>query len=240
MAEHEQGAQIGAEVAPLDRTEFDYFLGWAQRLGMVGHWPVFACEVHAAVVIALGFAELTPDCDDAEARRIGDQQRRLAALLLDARTNHHPRVAWDAFREAVWEGCQRLTADPRLSRGLGRSGATAMAFDDEPDTPSIPRRVLPWLDRVQFELAIVEVAGRLHDIDPTRLGGDLEARLNGAFALDAVWVDRDFRSEEARIEEQQRRVGHLVALAQSQFDPTTQWEELREFLWAGRREISVL
>ena len=71
MGEHEQGSQIGVEVAPLDRTEFDYFMGWAQRLGMVDHWPVFACEVHAAVVVALGFAELTPDFDDSEARRIG-------------------------------------------------------------------------------------------------------------------------------------------------------------------------
>ena len=48
MAEHEQGAQIGVEVAALDRTEFDYFMGRAQRLGMVDHWPVPACEVHAA------------------------------------------------------------------------------------------------------------------------------------------------------------------------------------------------
>jgi hypothetical protein len=239
MAEHEQGAQIGVEVAPLDRTEFDYFMGWAQRLGMVDHWPVFACEVHAAVVVALGFAEFTSDCDDVEARRIGGQQRRLAALLLDARSNHHPRVAWDAFRDALWDGCQALAADPMLNRGMGWSWATGMPADNGPDGPGIPRRVLPWFERVQFELAIAEVASASRHADPAQLGHDLEVRLIGGLALDAVWMDRDRHAEEARIEEQQRRVGRLVAIAQSQFDPTNQWEELREFLWAGRREISL-
>ena len=197
MAEHEQGMQIGAEVAPLDRTEFDYFLGWAQRLGMVDHWPVFACEVHAAVVIALGFAELTPDCDDAEARRIGEQQRRVAALLLDARSKHHPRIAWDAFHETVWEGCQRLTSDPTLGCGLGRSWAADLPPVNEPDGPGIPTRVLPWFERVQFELASADVASGPPHADPTQLGHDLEVRLIGALALDAVWIDRDLHSEDS-------------------------------------------
>ena len=237
MGEHEQGSQIGVEVAPLDRTEFDYFMGWAQRLGMVDHWPVFACEVHAAVVVAFGFAELTPDLDDSEARRIGDQQRRLAALLLDARRDHHPRVAWDAFRDAVWEGCKRLAADPTLGRWLGPSWAAGLPPDNEPDGPGIPMRVFPWFERVQFERALAEVAsGPRHD-DPAQLGHDLEVRLIGALALDAVWIDRDTRAETARIEEQRCRVNRLVASVQSRFDPTTRWEELREALWAGRRQL---
>jgi hypothetical protein len=239
MAEHEQGAQIGVEVAPLDRTEFDYFMSWAQRLGMSGHWSVFACEVHAAVVIALGFAELTPDCDDAEARRIGDQQRRLAAVLLDARSKHHPRVTWDAFRDAVWEGCQRLAVEPTIGRRLGLSWATDMPPDSEPDGPGIPIRVLPWFERLQFELAIAEVAGGPHRADPVQLGQDLEVWLIGALALDAVWVDRDLHAEAARIEKQRRRVGRLVRRAQSRFDPHTHWEELREALWAGRHQLSL-
>ena len=239
MAEQAHGQQVNGEAARLDRAEFDYFARWAQRLGMVDHWPVFACEVHAAVIVALGFAELTPDFDDAEARRIGEQQRRLTALLLDARSKHHPRVAWDAFRETVWEGCQGLAADPTLGRGLGRSWATDLPPDNEPDGPGIPRRVLPWFERVQFELAIAEVASGPHHADPAQLGHDLEVRLCGALALDAVWIDRDRHSESARIEEQQRRVNRLVTSVQSRFDPTTQWEELRESLWAGRSQLSL-
>jgi hypothetical protein len=77
MAHADAGRGQAVVLPRLDRAEFDYYLGWAHRLGMIGHWPVFESELHAAATVALGLDETPAELDHVQAARIGNVHRRL-------------------------------------------------------------------------------------------------------------------------------------------------------------------
>jgi hypothetical protein len=113
----------------LDRAEFDYYLGWAHRLGMVDHWPVFECELHAAVTVAVGLDEIPDALDHVQAARIGDVHRRLSLQLLEAQSTFDPATSWKDFLERLWSGCQQLACDLPVNGGRLTGPARARPAD---------------------------------------------------------------------------------------------------------------
>jgi hypothetical protein len=67
MAHEGAGRRPAVGLPRLDRDEFDYHLGWARRLGMIDHRPVFECELHAAVTVAFGLDQIPVELDDVQA-----------------------------------------------------------------------------------------------------------------------------------------------------------------------------
>jgi hypothetical protein len=233
---HERAGRRQVVVLPrLDRAEFDYYLGWAHRLGMIGHWPVFECELHAAVTVALGLDQIPADLDDVQATRIGDVHRRLSLHLLEAQSTFDPATAWEDFLERLWSGCQQLACD----RPVGSGSLTTHLERDPPmlddhHAPGIPLRLVPWLERMQFHRSVTD-AYREQRPDAWPLFRDtLYQALSAAFGLDCTWANRDPTSENARIDRQHRRLALLLDHARERFDPAVHWEEFREIAWAGR------
>jgi hypothetical protein len=219
----------------LDRDEFTYYLGWAHRLGMIGHWPVFECELHAAVTVALGLDEIPVELDDVQAAQIGDVHRRLSLQLLEAQSSFDPATSWKDFLERLWTGCQQLARDLPVDSG---SLTTRLERDpprlDDHHEPGIPLRLLPWLERMQFHRSVTD-AYRERRPDAWPLFRDtLHQTLSAALGLHGTWANRNPTSENARVDRQHRRLAQLLDHARERFDPAAHWEEFREILWAGR------
>jgi hypothetical protein len=235
MANADAGRRQAVGLPRLDRDEFDYYLGWAHRLRMIDHWPVFECELHAAVTVALGLDQIPAELDDHQAAWIGDVHRRLSLQLAEAQSAFGPATRWNDFLERLWSGCQQLARD--LQAGGGR--LTAPLERDPPmlddhHEPGIPLRLVPWFERMQFQRSVTDAYREQRpDAWPLFREG-LHRALSAAFGLDCTWANRDPTSEAARIDRQHRRLALLLDHACDRFDPTVAWEEFREIVWAGR------
>jgi hypothetical protein len=62
---------------------FDFFLSWARKMGMLGCWQVFACELHAALMFAFQLDELADGHDQRDAIRAVAKRYRKAAQLIE-------------------------------------------------------------------------------------------------------------------------------------------------------------
>jgi hypothetical protein len=233
---HERAGRPQAVVLPLlDRDEFDYYLGWAHRLGMIDHWPVFECELHAAVTVALGLDQIPAELDDVQAARIGEVHRRLSLQLLEAQSTCDPATRWGDFLERLWSGCQQLDRD----RPAGGGRLTARLERDPPmlddhHEPGIPLRLVPWLERMQFQRSVTDAYREQRpDAWPSFRDASYQA-LSSALGLHCTWANRDPNSEAARVDKQHRRLAQLLDHARERFDPAAHWEEFREIIWAGR------
>jgi hypothetical protein len=233
---HAAASRRQAVVLPrLDRDEFTYYLGWAHRLGMIGHWPVFEYELHAALTVALGLDEIPAELDDDQAARIGDVHRRLSLQLLEAQSTLDPATSWQDFLERLWSGCQQLACDLPVDSGklTARLERDPPPLDDHHE-PGIPLRLLPWLERMQFQQSVTDTY-REQRPDAWPLFRDaLYQALSAALGLDCTWANRDTTSENARVDRQHRRLAQLLDHARERFDPAAHWEEFREIVWAGR------
>ncbi len=223
------------ELPRLDRTEFDYYLGWAHRLGMVDHWPVFECELHAAATVALGLHQIPTDLDDVQAAWIGEVHRRLSLQLLAAQSACDPTTRWADFLERLWSGFPQLAFD----LPVGSGGLTALLESDPPllddhDEPGIPLRLLPWLDRMQFQRSLTDAYREQRPDTWSSFRAELHRDLAAALGLNGTWANRDPSSKDLRIDGQHPRLAQLLDHARDRFDPAVQWEEFREIVWAGR------
>ena len=235
MAAGHISRQQVVELPRLDRVEFDYYLGWAHRLGMVDHWPVFECELHAALTVALGWHETPADLDDTQARWVGGVHRRLSLQLLGAQSLFDPTTRWDNFLEQLWSECRQTVLDPPAgSRGIAALLEMDPPMLDDHDEPGIPLRILPWLERMQFQRSVTDTYREHRPDDWPRFRDALYCALSAAFGLNGSLGDRDPSAEAARVDSQHRRLGKLLDQARERFDPAMQWEEFREIVWTGR------
>jgi hypothetical protein len=235
MAHADAGRRPAVVLPWLDRDEFGYYLGWVHRLGMVSHWPVFECELHAAVTVALGLDELPAELDDVQAARIGDVHRRLSLQLLEAQSTFDPAASWKDFVERLWSGCQQLTRDlpvdsGRLTAPLERDPPML----DDHHEPGIPLRLLPWLERMQFQRSVTDAYREQRPDAWPQFYDALYQALSAALGLRCTWANRDPTSEDARVDRQHRRLTQLLDHARERFDPAVHWEEFREIVWAAR------
>ncbi len=235
MADDGAGGQQVVELPRLDRAEFDYYLGWAHRLGMVDHWPVFECELHAATTVALGLHEIPADLEDVQATWIGDGHRRLSLLLLEAQAACDPATRWADFLERLWSGCRQLAFDLPVGAGgiVARLERDPPTLDDH-EEPGIPLRLLPWLDRVQFQRSVTDTYREQRPDHWPQFRDALCRALSAAFGLNSSRADRDSSCEVTRSGSQLRRLAQLLDQARERFDPAVQWEEFREIVWASR------
>jgi hypothetical protein len=235
MAAADAGRPKDVVLPRLDRDEFDYCLGWAHRLGMSDNWPVFECELHAAATVALGLDEIPTDLDDVQAAWVGDVHRQLLLQLAEARSTFDPATSWKDFLERLWCGCQQLDRD--LPVGSGRL-AVRLERDppmlDDHHEPGIPLRLLPWLERMQFQRSVTDAYREQRPDAWPAFRHALQRALLATFGVHCTWANRDPSSEAARVDRQHRRLALLLDHAHERFDPVTHWEEFREIIWAGR------
>ena len=235
MADDDAGRRQVVALPRLDRTEFDYYLGWAHRLGMIDHWPVFECELHAAITVAFGLHEIPTDLDDTQATWIGDVHRRLSLLLLETKTARDPATRWDDFLERLWSDCQTSAFDPTV-----RGGRIVVHVEHDPpilddhQEPGIPLRLLPWLDRMEFQRSITDTYRQQRPDHWPPFRAALCHTLSAAFGLNGTRADHDPSFEATRIDSQHRQLTQRLDQARERFDPAVQWEEFRETIWAGR------
>ena len=203
---------------------------------MVDHWPVFECELHAALTVALGLHAIPADLDDAQAMRVGDVHRRLSLQLLDAQSLFDPATRWDGFLERLWSDCWQIVIDPPVrSRGIAALLESDPPMLDDHDEPGIPLRLMPWLERMQFQRSATETYREHRPDDWPSFRDALSNALSAAFGLNCSWANRESSSEDARLDGHRRRLlAQLLDDARERFDPAVQWEEFREVVWAGR------
>jgi hypothetical protein len=235
MAHADAGRRQAVVLPQLDRDEFDYYLDWAHRLGMIYHWPVFECELHAAATVALGLHEIPADLDDVQAAWVGDVHRRLSLQLLEAQSTFDPATSWEDFLERLWSGCQQLAYDPPTDSGrLTASLEREPPMLDDHDEPGIPLRLVPWLERMQFQRSVTDTYRAQRPDDWPLFHDALYQALSAEFGLDCTWANRDPRSEDTRLDDHHRRLTQLLDQARRRFDPAAHWEEFREIVWGGR------
>jgi hypothetical protein len=235
MPDADGGHRQLVELPRLDRAEFAYYLGWAHRLGMVDHWPVFECELHAAVTVALGLHDIPTDLDDVQASWVADVHRWLSLQLLDAQTACDPATRWEDFLERLWSGCRQLAIDlPVGAHGIVARLERDLPTLDDHGEPGIPLRLLPWLERVQFQRSVTDTYRDQRPDDWPSFRYALCRTLPGAFGLNGSWADRGSSGEVARIDGRQQHLAQRLDQARERFDPAAHWEEFREIVWAGR------
>jgi hypothetical protein len=235
MAQEGAGRRQAVVLPRLDRDEFDYHLGWAHRLGMIGRWPVFECELHAAVTVALGLDEIPAELDDVQAVWVGRVHRRLSLQLLEAQSTFDPATSWKDFLERLWSGCQQLARDLPVDSGrlTTRLERDPPMLDDHHE-PGIPLRLVPWLERMQFQRSVTDAYREQRPDAWPSLRDELYQALSASLGLHCTWENRDPTSENARVDRQHRRLALLLDHARERFDPAVHWEEFREIVWAGR------
>jgi len=233
--------QAGLHVGPDGRfaglaERFDDHVGWAYRFGMVDNWEVFRCELHAALTLALRLdgEEVDPD-DPAEVARLGQQHRDLDLVLEQARATAEPMLDWRGCYEAIWELAARsglIDVMPGTPAPFGYAGAV------EP-TDGIPDRMLDWMLRTMFQRDMTVIARTAPIGTWSRLAPVLHRQLIGTWALETRWTDRTDREHRELVATRQQRLSVLLATAQQHFDPVTDWESFREYLWLGRDRVTV-
>lgn len=235
MPDEFPGRQPVVELPRLDRAEFAYYLGWVHRLGMLDHWPVLESELHAAATVALGLHAIPADLDHDQAAWIGEVHRRLSLQLLETQSVFDPAARWDDFLEQLWSGCQQMALDlPAGSGGLAAPLERDPPTLDDHDEPGIPLRLMPWLERMQFQRSATDTYREHRPDDWPSFRDALSDALSAAFGLNRSWANRESSSEDARLDGHRQRLAQLLYDARERFDPAVQWEEFREIVWAGR------
>jgi hypothetical protein len=220
-------------------VRFDYFLSWARKMGMLGCWPVFACELHAALVCAFHLDAPPAGLDEAASIRTVAARCRRARQLIDASAARaDPVDEWPAFYTALWAGRHQLgceldvTAAPPSTPGpwgLARVGQAV---------PGLPLPVIGWLARTLFARAMAD----LHDSCPLedwpRLHAELQTTLDSIWCLSTVMVHVPRHLDQQRIRAGKQQLEVLLATARRHFDPAAAWDEFREALWHGRDTVT--
>jgi hypothetical protein len=132
-------------------------------------------------------------------------------------------------------GCQRLARDLPADSGklTTRLERDPPLLDDHHD-PGIPLRLMPWLERMQFQRSVTDTYRQQRPDAWPSFRDALYQTLSAALGLQSTWANRDPTSENARVDYQHRRLAQLLDHARERFDPATHWEEFREIIWAGR------
>ena len=102
------------------------------------------------------------------------------------------------------------------------------------DKPGIPLRILPWLERMQFQRSVTDTYRQHRPDDWSQFRAALYRALSAAFGLKGLPTKRARSAEAARADSQHRRLWELLDQARERFDPAMQWEEFREIVWTGR------
>lgn len=215
---------------------FDDHLSWAYRCGMVDNWEVFRCELHAALTLAqrLDGEEVDPD-DLVAVARLGQHHRDLELVLEQARATAEPTSDWRGCYDAIWQLAARsglIDAAPGTPAPYGRSGTA------EP-TDGIPDRMLDWMLRTVFLRDLTEVARTAPIANWSRLAPVLHRQLTGTWALETRWTDRTDREHQRHVATRRQQLQVLLATARQHFDPATDWESFREYLWLGRHRVTA-
>lgn len=105
---------------------------------------------------------------------------------------------------------------------------------DDHDKPGIPLRILPWLERMQFQRSVTDTYRQHRPDDWPQFRAALHRALSATFGLNGCPADRASSVAADRIDRLRRRLGELLGQARERFDPAMQWEEFREIVWTGR------
>ena len=233
----QRGLQLGRDGRFVGLEErFDDHLGWAYRFGMVDQWEVFRCELHAAVTLALRLDGAGIDPGDlAAVARLGRQHRDLELVLEQARATAEPSLDWRACYGAIWKLASRaalINIPPGIPAPYGRAGTAEL-------TDGLPDRMLDWMLRTMFQRDLTELARTAPIGNWSRLAPVLHRQLTGTWALETRWTDRTDREHEAVVATRRQQLQVLLATAQQHFDPATDWESFREFLWLCRDRVTA-
>jgi len=233
--------QVGLQTDPDGQLaelaeQFDDHLGWAYRFGMVDNWRVFRCELHAALTLALRLDGEEFDPDDLVAlARLGQQHRDLEVILEQARATADPIGDWRGCYDGIWE----LATQSELIDVAPGTAAPYGCAETAELTDGIPDRMLDWMLRTMFLRDLTEVA-RTAPIDNwDRLAPVLHRQLTGTWALETRWTDRAEREHQQHVATRRQQLQVLLATARQHFDPATDWEAFREYLWLGRHRVTA-
>lgn len=231
------GLQLGPDgrMAGLEER-FDDHVSWAYRFGMVDNWEVFRCELHAALTLALRLdGEGVDPADLAAVSRLGWQHRDLELVLEQARATAEPMLDWRGCYDAIWELAGRdglVEIAPGTPAPYGRAGT--------PDpTDGLPDRMLDWMLRTMFQRDLTELARTAPIANWDRLAPVLHRQLTGTWALETRWTDRTDRQHQELVATRRQQLQVLLATAQQHFDPATDWESFREYLWLRRDHVTA-
>lgn len=215
---------------------FDDHLGWAYRFGMVDDWEVFRCELHAALTLALRLDGAGIDPEDlAAVARLGRQHRDLDLILEKARATADPIGDWRGCYDAIWELAGRaglVEIAPGTPAPYGRAGTAEL-------TDGIPDRMLDWMLRTMFLRDLTQLARTAPIGNWDRLAPVLHRQLTGTWALETRWTDRTEHEHQQHVATRRQQLQALLATAQQHFDPTTDWESFREYLWLSRDRVTT-
>ena len=67
----------------------------------------------------------------------------------------------------------------------------------------------------------------------------LHRQLTGTWALEARWTDRTDPDHQQHVATRRQQLQMLLATAQQHFDPATDWEAFREYLWLCRDRVTM-
>jgi hypothetical protein len=222
-----------------DGVRFDYFLSWARKMGMLGCWPVFACELHAALVCAFHLDAPPAGLDEAASIRTVAARCRRARQLIDASAAHtDPVDEWPAVYTALWAGRHQLGCELDVTAAPPSTPAPWGLARVEQAVPGLPLPVIGWLARTLFARAMSD----LHDSCPLddwpRLHAELHTTLDSIWCLSTVRMHRPREAERQRHRDNQQRLQLLLATARQHFDPAVEWDEFRETLWHGHDTVT--
>jgi hypothetical protein len=102
---------------------------------------------------------------------------------------------------------------------------------DDHDEPGFPLRLVPWLERMQFQRSVTDTYREQRPDAWPAFRDELHRALSPAFGLSGSFANHDPSAEAPHID--RRRLTQLLDQACERFDPAVQWEETRELLWAG-------
>lgn len=231
------GLQLGPDGRFVGLEErFDDHVGWAYRFGMVDSWEVFRCELHAALTLALRLDgdEVAPD-DLVAVARLGRQHRDLELILEQARAAAEPTSDWRGCYDAIW---QLATQSGLIDAAPGTPAPYGCARTAEP-IDGIPDRMVDWMLRTVFLRDLTQLA-RTAPIDNWgRLAAVLHRQLTGTWALETRWTDRTDHEHQQHVATRRQQLQLLLATARQHFDPASNWEAFREYLWLCRNRVTT-
>ena len=218
---------------------FDFFLSWARKMGMLGCWQVFACELHAALMCAFGLDRLADGHDQPDAIRAVAKRYRSVAQLIDVTAERvDPVEQWPAFHTALWAGRHQLGG--QLDVAAARPSAPppwGIAKVDQAGW-GMPFPVVDWLSRTTFHRAMRAIHASCPLDDWASLHDELRTTLDSIWCLSTqrLHIPRDV--DQQRIRAGKQRLEVLLATARQRFDPAVEWDEFREMLWSGHDTVT--
>jgi hypothetical protein len=226
---------------PLDThaLRFDFFLSWARRMGMLGYWQVFACELHAALMCAFRLDEPPDEVGQPDAiRTVVARYRNTARLIEISADRADPVQQWRGFYELLWAGRLRLGGQLDLAAARPVAPAPWGVAKVGLDEGGIPFPLAEWFARTTFHRAMHDIYATSQRDDWDGLQAELRTTLDSIWCLSTRMLHLPREVDQQRIRARKQHLDVLLATARQHFDPALEWDEFREMLWKGHHKVT--